>query len=754
MNRLAIVIAVLLLLSPQTPAEVLRFDLGVDTSAVWDGFTAVTLSNSGKNGWTSVDSLTATGRRYEAREGDRRPPAIWTNPITEDGHLSVLPNTFLVDVPPGRYQVFALCGTSGRERDRFFDFTISVPGDSARVQIEGGLDFRSVRLNANVGDSPLRVDIAPRSAWCISALVISSLDETPRVEREIIKPIEDWTYRLPPQESAKWEFEAGPVPPPLPELSAEQMKRGFVLHARPWEEPVYPHTRPSSEDLDPKLRLFASQDEYEPVTFTLHALRELDGIRVQVGDIGPVSSADIDVRRVAYVRARPNYQVRNRYRIVPDFIERFETIHLEPHENVRFWVTLYVRKGTPAGIYNGSAVVTTSRDTVQVPIRLRVLPFQLRENPDRLYSIYYRHPYDRMRQAADPVSREYFRRKAEREHIDMAAHGIRNTVLSVWSPAADEQGRFAFDWDHLQAKLDLWKQVGFRGPIVMGIPTENVYRKHVGKGYGSHLSDIEVPPEPFAAEMTDMVRVIEAERKDRGWPEFLYYPVDEPGRDSTAIAFMTAVLKSVKAAGVRTYLTASPVSDAFQPLRPYVDVWSTQPFLPAREQALAEMEAQDIEYWCYPNHVNGENDHTPVAGARMTFGFGFWQSGFRALNPWIYSWSVGSPRNNLDGFMSDFFNGHEPDGAVIPVAMWEAYREGWDDARYIYTLESLIQTASNHAIPEVRQAAANAQEELDGIWDAIPVQPKYKYDNLWAPSEYTVYRWLIAREILQLQNLL
>ena len=114
------------------------------------------------------------------------------------------------------------------------------------------------------------------------------------------------------------------------------------------------------------------------------------------------------------------------------------------------------------------------------------------------------------------------------------------------------------------------------------------------------------------------------------------------------------------------------------------------------------MRARRVEYWCYPNHINGENDHTPVAGARMTYGFGFWRSGFLTLIPWIYSSSNGDPRNYLDGSSMDFFNRWEPDGKPVPVAQWEAYREGYDDYRYLYTLEQLIAEAKKSPKPAAR----------------------------------------------------
>ena len=56
-------------------------------------------------------------------------------------------------------------------------------------------------------------------------------------------------------------------------------------------------------------------------------------------------------------------------------------------------------------------------------------------------------------------------------------------------------------------------------------------------------------------------------------------------------------------------------------------------------------------------------------------------------------------------------------------------------------------------VREVHAAAAHAERELRFVWDAIRVQPKYKHDDLWAPADFDVYRWIIAQEILRLQDL-
>jgi hypothetical protein len=135
----------------------------------------------------------------------------------------------------------------------------------------------------------------------------------------------------------------------------------------------------------------------------------------------------------------------------------------------------------------------------------------------------------------------------------------------------------------------------------------------------------------------------------------------------------------------------------------------------------------------------------------MTYGFGFWRSGFTTLIPWIYRADCGNPWNYLDSKSMDFFNRTEDNGRPIPVAMWEAYREGYDDYRYVYTLQTLIAKAKT-GNAKMRQLADDAEADLKYIWNRIRVQPKYKYDDLWAPREIDVYRWMVASHILKLQD--
>lgn len=742
------------------------YNMGTPKSAVWDGFTKVTTTNIFSKqsgfGWQTKDGLTASARAYREPienkgRGHEEPPPIWTNPITEAAVVGSETNTFLLKAPAGNYNVYVVCGTSDPKfHAQYFDFTVAICGQTQHVQIEGPYQFRTLRFRAHIPNTvvlhPLEIRFEPNSKWVVNAVLLWTDAEAARVEKDIIAPFEEWTFRMPPAEWAKWKQDPEPPPGPLsiPEEADEQ--RGFLVWSRHYLECVYPHTNPRAEELNPKLRAFATPGEYEPVNFIVRPLRDLANAKVSVSAIGPVSAENISIRRVRYMLARPNYTTLYRCRVVPDVLERFEGGNLKADENARFWLTLRVPDDAPAGEYGGSITFTCDGGQAVVPVKLRVLPFKLRDDPSKIFGIYYHHPLGQMAQAKDDVSRAYFRRKAELEHADMVAHGTRNVVLSLWCPPADKDGRFELQWDTLAAQMELWKKYGFTGPVALEINTDGVYEKYTHERFGSHMHSVKDPPEEFCREMTAMVRAIEAGRKERGWPEFLYYPIDEPGSDPASVNFMVKVLKACKAAGVRTYVTADPTHEQFAPLRPWVDIWCTQPFAPDRATLLADSQAWQVEYWCYPNHVNGENDHTPVAGARMTYGFGFWRSGFRTLIPWIYQANVGDPWNYLDGSSMDFFNRSEPDGTPVPVALWEAYREGYDDYRYVYTLEQAIAGAQQSRKPAVAAAVVQAEQELKFVWDSIRVQEKYKHDDLWSPAEFDVYRWLIARQIMALAD--
>ncbi|MCX7825833.1 MAG: hypothetical protein N2689_09780, partial [Verrucomicrobiae bacterium] len=352
---------VTLLVAVSARAAPLLYDMGTEKSDVWQGFTQVTPKS---DGWQSKDGLAASARAYremvvnKSRGREEQPP-IWTNPITEDAVIGDSENAFFIAAPPGDYNLYVVCGTSdSRYRAQFFDFTVRIGKQMQRVQIEGCHQFRALRFRATAGREPLTVRFTPLSKWVVNAVMAWTDADAARVEREIIAPFEEWTFRMPPELWAKWKQDPEPPTGPMPALSKADEKRGFLVWSRPYLECVYPRTNPRADDLNPELRAFATPGEFEPVNFIVRPLRDLVNAKVCVSAIGPVPAKNIEVRRVRYMLARPNYTVLYRCRVVPDVLERFEGGNLKADENARFWLTIRVPDNAPAGEYRGSVTFT------------------------------------------------------------------------------------------------------------------------------------------------------------------------------------------------------------------------------------------------------------------------------------------------------------------------------------------------------------------------------------------------------------
>jgi len=746
-------------------ADVIKLDFGTNASPVRLGFTQVTPETTwkpeAKVGWLAPgdcagkDVPVARERRFSEAAGRSYPPEIFTNDLTQDHVEGSAPAVLRVVASAGEYRLWVLCGAASGNRSQVWDTAVTVGEAKISFTFAGPYETRAQEMDFSVTGSNVDIRFSSRSRWLVNALVLAPQSEWANVRKQILDGIEREVFLLPEDELKKWEERPHQEDTTLPSFSAEEEKRGFVIYHRHYLDPIWPNTVPTPIDLKSPVRAFATWGEYEPMTFTIFPLRDLDDVSVTVTDLQSSAGqrllrSNIDIRYVRFMFVRPNYSVEGVYYRAPDVLMPMRRVSLKKHENFRVWLTAYVEPFTPEGIYEGFAEVWVGNEkAAEVPLKLRVLGFSLEKDQSLIFGQYYRHPYSQMAAAPDAFSRNWWRQKAELEHADMAAHGMNTITMSVWSPAPVD-GKWKFNFEQLALCIDLYRRHGFYQPIVLGLPTSSLYAKHMKGSMGSHLRLVKMPPPEFFKEMTDMVRVIEAERKRRQWPEFLYYPVDEPSTTKDSVAFMVAVLKAIKEVpGVRTYVTADPVHEQFAPMRPYVDVWCCQPFNPDRETVLADMKQRGVEYWCYPNHIAGENDHTPLAGARMTYGFGFWRSGFRALIPWIYQAVFGDQWNYLDGEAMDFFNRTGDNGEPIPVALWEAYREGIDDGKYLTTLDRWIERADQAGLKDL---ADKARADRQFIWDSINVQTKYKFENLWSPETFDVFRWMLATQILTLKS--
>lgn len=547
-----------------------------------------------------------------------------------------------------------------------------------------------------------------------------------------------------------------PVPPeyrevpfvetaPAPQLTEAEQDRGFLLFHRPITEPVYPNTHPRPHERLDLLSAFVTPGEFEPVTFSLYPIRDLQVMRVQVSDLtgsaGSIPAECVTIRLVTYWNMGfPRYTSRDTYRRVPELLERV-TAHSSPAgECQRWWLTVRIPEDAQAGVYRATITIDENKLTepVTIPLHLKVLGFQLKSDPAKHYSVYY---YTRNSVPFQGKDESFIERATGNEYQAMVDYGV-DTVPTL-SLQTDETGRQILLRD--AGELDRMLAIGLRGPvpITAGNVIARIYRDTTPGGRREkHWAITKMPPPEFYARVTEMFRAFEAQRRKRGWPEFVCCPIDEVAASHQE--FGSQVYRAVQRAGVRTYATKDPLAADAKVYSPYVDVWCSQPYSATYEKIVAQ---DQHEYWCYPNHNAGEIKDRRVMckGGRMTYGFGFWRSGYTTLIPWHWSWT---PRPDQFDYLRGSHSGCGQrigdDAEVIPAIYWECFREGRDDARYVYTLQQVVWEREPTRDPRCLPLVSAGKEVLQETWDVIQVQQKYLADGMWPDAEFNARRWRLA----------
>ena len=190
----------------------------------------------------------------------------------------------------------------------------------------------------------------------------------------------------------------------------------------------------------------------------------------------------------------------------------------------------------------------------------------------------------------------------------MVAHGMNSHISQVSGLARDAEGNWTMDGAETERRIALDRKYGLADkPLVVSFPVGWWYERLVDKqGLGSHLRLVrDDVPQSFYDEVTKMVEAIEGEKENYAWPEFLYYPIDEPSTAKKSVRFMVGVLKAIKRVPGADLCNGRPEPRAVRAAVAYVDIWCCQPFVFGHEKIRRLSREKNIEFWCYPNHISG-----------------------------------------------------------------------------------------------------------------------------------------------------
>jgi len=176
--------------------------------------------------------------------------------------------------------------------------------------------------------------------------------------------------------------------PASPGFSAAEMSRGFLLFSRPIVRPIYDTTVPAGDERVDGLSAFATLGEYEPLTFAVHAARDLVNLRAEIsplrcGDraIGP---EDLDLRLVTeWMMRHPMYSSKTTCQRQPELLEKVTVVSFPKGQSRRYWLKVRVPPDAAPGVYSGWVTLfdAASPRAVRLPVALRVLGYTLQRDP-------------------------------------------------------------------------------------------------------------------------------------------------------------------------------------------------------------------------------------------------------------------------------------------------------------------------------------------------------------------------------------
>ena len=440
--------------------------------------------------------------------------------------------------------------------------------------------------------------------------------------------------------------------------------------------------------------LCACPREYESGSFGLYALGRVNGVRLTASDLTgptgtvPASAVDLRVVKVWYQGGR-NVGFQNMKLLTPELLLKDDgLVRIDETRQVNIlkmdkdamrdadtlqpfdvpmgtvkqcWVTVHVPAGTKPGTYRGTIrIAPKGSSPALLPLTLRVWPFELVE-PNIICSIYYRAKLG----AKAPKCDSEFKTEAQllAEFRDLRAHGVTNpNVYQGPGPL-------------LQRYFDLRKQAGMHGGPLLTL----------GVGVGS-------PPGQIKAAI--------ALAKKNGFDDVYFYAADEASGDR--LRSQRALFKKVHAAGGKVFVAG--YKDSYKLVGDLLDL----PIFAGRPDALFAQayHAAGHRIGSYANPQGGVEEAETY---RRNFGLALWKAGYDCAMTYAYMHSFTHAWDDFDNAVYRDHNMAYPTvNGVIPTIQWEGYREGYDDLRYLATLEDLIERARRLDGP-AGEAARDAQ---------------------------------------------
>jgi hypothetical protein len=494
---------------------------------------------------------------------------------------------------------------------------------------------------------------------------------------------------------------------------------GYHVAVKSYLDDLDPNAAPSAESLSERdLATFATPGEYEPLTFVIYAVDDLEQVNVELTELrcgeAVIPRENLELRTV--VRApqkRAYFAPPEDCSIMSRFLPAFESFDLPAGHFREIWITIHVPEDAPPGDYQGTVTVAPAgRAPTDLTLSLRVLGFKLLDPPHKKFGLYFR-----LGRFLKPEVRE----RTMNELADLREHGITILFPSLHVRCSqDDEGNVGFDYTQIEQGLALMREAGFQGPVFIGTGLPSLQKL-------LELEDAALETdESFLALAKQSIEGLKAVAGEFAEFDFVLTHMDEVFNQGRLPRYIALTKAARQVPGFRFYITFHTVNERADEMRrevdPYVDIRGhhgyTFDWWLARG-GTCEGYAQELRdsgdqgtFYYNPNRIW----HT-TEWQRVINGLYMWVNPFMARLDWVPQPSAADPFADPIKADSAFVYVSPTDGVTpLPTRLWEGWREGIDDLRYLYTLERAIAEREG----DKPQQAAAARVWLEELRASIP----------------------------------
>ncbi len=522
------------------------------------------------------------------------------------------------------------------------------------------------------------------------------------------------------------------LPGKLPEISPEQENRGYLIFSRDEPGSIYPTSIPGSKEIVNRLAMDAAPGEIESFAFAVHALKDMKKVTYKVSDFvaltknhGSIPARCVDMRVARYWPQRIEF-FSEAYHVIPEILDPVHPVDIKKGTSQMFYARVTVPADAQAGEYRAAVTVTSNnRHDKVLGVCLTVLPFTLR-TPQKISWL--------LAVTANTSvwgRKNYPRQRIRQELQAVRKVGINRLVVYPHFELKNVNGKPVILWGNSDKWMSLYKELGFKEPFVW--PIYGAIDQYVQKYCPNALT---ANRRGYSREAEKLYRKILGlmadEVRKRNWPTYILHTVDEPGYTAEGINKFIRTASVIKKAGYKTFTTCGhwyiDKIDNVLDYRAYSLIgYASLPNARKAAEIYEHTRKSGDVFWlygggCYAN--DGVLHEGIIVANRYQNGVFLWRSRATGIENWIAYWPMGSKKVDDFDKSKDACTYYLSDDPVakplLPTLQWEGIREGIDDYRYLYTLETRIRDILAEHDHPLRAKAVAIRAKLKKTLSSMP----------------------------------